>query len=378
MPDSPTPARHRPDRSRSSSAILSALVATLLTGCLVLLAACRVGPAARTVVVYTSVDQVYSEPILKRFEEKSGIRVLPVYDVEATKTTGLVNRLIAEKGRPQADLFWNGEFAQTLLLKDEGVLAPYRSAAAGDLPTHYVDPEGYWTGLAGRARVLLVNTGRISPADAPRSLDDLLLPAWPGDQIGIAYPMFGTAATHAAALYAAWGPERAKAWHAQLKSRGVHVVDGNSVVRDLVSSGQLMMGLVDTDDACGALKKGAPVALVFLDQGETGLGTLVIPGTVALVAGAPHPREAQALLDFLASKEVEGELVAAGWSQIPLRPVSVQPACTAPAGGRTTPTKQVQNTAPLPGQVKGMAVSLADTYRELELAKTELGDLFIR
>jgi len=58
------------------------------------------------VVVYTSVDQVYSEPVIRAFEKRTGILVLPVYDVEASKTTGLVNRLIAERGRPQADVFW--------------------------------------------------------------------------------------------------------------------------------------------------------------------------------------------------------------------------------------------------------------------------------
>jgi hypothetical protein len=83
---------------------------------------------ARSVVIYTSADQIYSEPILKEFEVQTGIKVLAVYDVEATKTTGLMNRLIAEKNRPLADVFWNSEFTQTILLKEEGVLAPYTSA----------------------------------------------------------------------------------------------------------------------------------------------------------------------------------------------------------------------------------------------------------
>ena len=61
----------------------------------------------KKIVVYTSVDQVFSEPILKLFENETGIRVMPVYDVEAAKTTGLVNRLITEKNHPQADVFWN-------------------------------------------------------------------------------------------------------------------------------------------------------------------------------------------------------------------------------------------------------------------------------
>ena len=35
--------------------------------------------------------------------------VRAVYDSEAVKTVGLVNRLIAEKANPQCDLFWNNE-----------------------------------------------------------------------------------------------------------------------------------------------------------------------------------------------------------------------------------------------------------------------------
>ena len=68
----------------------------------------------REVVIYTSVDQVFSEPILDKFQADTGITVKAVYDVEAAKTTGLVNRLISEKNKPLADVWWSGEVAQTI------------------------------------------------------------------------------------------------------------------------------------------------------------------------------------------------------------------------------------------------------------------------
>ena len=61
---------------------------------------------AREVVVYTSVDQVFSEPLFKEFERQSGITVRAVFDTEETKSTGVLNRLIAEAPHPQADVFW--------------------------------------------------------------------------------------------------------------------------------------------------------------------------------------------------------------------------------------------------------------------------------
>jgi len=321
---------------------------------------CQTQRSERTVVIYASVDQVYSEPILKAFQEKTGIRVRPVYDVEASKTTGLVNRLIAEKDRPQADVFWSGEFAQTILLKEKGALASYASASAMDIPSPYRDPQGFWTGYAARARVLIVNTGLVSLANYPKSIYDLLSGRWPAEKIGIAYPIFGTTATHAAALYASLGAKEGKAFFENLRKRGLRVADGNAMVRDLVASGQLMFGLTDTDDACGAKKKGSPVAIVFPDQGEKALGTLIIPNTVAWVANGPCPKEAKELIDFLLSKEVEKQLVESGWCHIPSRQLGIQPDCLDASN------------------VKAMEVNLENVYKQLEIAKRELTQVFVR
>src|SRR5882724_12165707 len=86
------------------------------------------------VTIYVSTDRVFSEPILKSYEQKLGVRVNAVYDTEETKSTGLANRLIAEKARPQADVFWSNEPVRTLVLKRNGVLAPYKSPSANGIP----------------------------------------------------------------------------------------------------------------------------------------------------------------------------------------------------------------------------------------------------
>ncbi len=266
------------------------------------------------VVIYTSVDQIYSEPVLEKFEEETGIKVKAVYDVEAAKTTGLVNRLIAEKGNPLADVWWNGEIAQTILLKEEGVLAPYSSPEADGIPSTYIDTDGYWTGFGGRARVLLVNTEMVSPEDYPESIFDLAGYIKNGYRVGIAYPVFGTTATHVAALYAKMGPDAAEQFLTDLKAAGVLVLDGNGVVRDRVAQGMLEMGLTDTDDSIGAIERGSPVEMVFLDQGDGQMGTLKIPNTVAMVKDGPNPDEARMLIDYLLSEGNVADLVESGWS----------------------------------------------------------------
>jgi iron(III) transport system substrate-binding protein len=325
-----------------------------------LLFSCKNNQSKREVVIYTSVDQVFSEPILTQFEEETGIHVLPVYDVEAAKTTGLVNRLIAEKDHPQADVFWSGEFAQTILLKDEGVLVPYLSPNRNEIPPRYMDPEGFWTGVGGRARVIIVNTDLVPLEETPNSIYDLLEPKWSASQIGIAYPLFGTTSTQAAALYALLGPDDGRAYFKALQERGVQVLDGNSVVRDLVASGRLAFGLTDTDDACGAIENGAPVSIVFPDQGEGSIGTLIIPNTLGLIADSPHPEEGKALIDYLLSKEAEEAMILSGWSHIALRPLEVEQSCLEYVS------------------IRGMDVTLIEVYEQFERVKSELTTIFIR
>lgn len=300
----------------------------LLFACIFLLLACQ-GPKSPQVVVYTSVDQVYAEQVLQAFEEQTGIRVLAVYDVEATKTVGLAQRLLAEKANPQADVFWNGEFLQTLFLDGEGVLTPARIPEDSGLPAAYIDPEGRWAAFGGRSRVILINTERVAADQSPTSIFDLLSADYPPQTVALAKPLFGTTSTEAAALYATLGADAAREFYRQVAARGVRVLDGNSVVRDQVASGQLAWGLTDTDDACGAILRGAPVQMIFPDQEPGQIGTLIIPNTVALIAGGPNPEAGQILFDYLLSAEAETLLVDIGWIQVPTRPLAsaVEPDC---------------------------------------------------
>ena len=90
----------------------------------------------KEVTVYTSVDQIHSEPIFEAFEAKTGIKVKPVYDIEASKTVGLANRLLEEKERPVADVFWNGEVSQTMRLMDLGVVERTASSNSADADSY--------------------------------------------------------------------------------------------------------------------------------------------------------------------------------------------------------------------------------------------------
>ena len=269
------------------------------------------------VVVYTALDRQFSEPILDEFTKRTGIRVLAQYDTEATKTVGLVNRIRAEKDRPRCDVFWNNEILNTLRLKNEQLLQPCDPEQGQFLPETFRDMDKYWYGFAARARVLIVNTDVVKPEEMPDSIRDFADPRWKG-RTGLAKPLFGTTASHAACLFALLGKEKATELLMSLKHNNVQIAGGNKTCAQMVSAGALAFGFTDTDDALIEMEEGKPVAIVFPDGGADQMGTLLLPNTLALVKGCPHPDAGKKLIDYLLSPEVEAGLAEGPSGQIPL------------------------------------------------------------
>jgi iron(III) transport system substrate-binding protein len=269
------------------------------------------------VVVYSALDREFAEPILSEYQSSHGVEIAGKYDVESTKTVGLTNLLVQEASSPRCDLFWNNEILNTIRLKDKGLLQPFRPSHAVDLPDTFKAKDGSWYGFAARARVLVVNTKLVAGADRPKGMADLTDAKWKG-KIGIAKPLFGTTATHAACLFAAWGDEKAKAYFHALKANGVAILSGNKQVAQDVGAGRLAFGLTDTDDAIGELDAGSPIVIIYPDREPGGLGTLFLPNTLSIPKNAPHAKEAEALANYLLSPEVEATLAKGPSAQIPL------------------------------------------------------------
>jgi iron(III) transport system substrate-binding protein len=283
----------------------------------------------REVVVYSSVDQVFSEPVFRAFELETGIRARAVFDTEETKSTGVLNRLIAEGSQPQADVFWSGDPVRPFLLIKRGLVQAYSSPNAAALPGAMRAADGTWTGFAARARVLLVNKSRIAGGEMPKSIRDLADARWRG-QTAIANPLFGTTTMHVSALFAAWGEAEAKRFLDQLKANQVRIASSNGEVKRLVVAGEVAFGLTDTDDANEALKEGAAVEVIYPDQERD--GTLIMPTVAVLIRRGPHPQAGQRLIDYLLSADVERQMAEAA-AHMPLRASVPTPANVRSASG---------------------------------------------
>ncbi|MCH8241690.1 MAG: extracellular solute-binding protein, partial [Planctomycetes bacterium] len=193
------------------------------------------------VVVYTSVDRIFSEPVLQEAGRALGLDVIGVYDTEETKSTGLVNRLLARKENPDGDIFWSGDPARAALLKTKDVTAPFDTEAASQIPDEFKDPGGHWIGFSARTRVLLVNTDLVAGGEEPKSILELTEAKWKS-RVAIANPLFGTTSFHIAALFETLGEDRAWEWLNGLKANGARILSSNGEVKRHVAQGLVAVG----------------------------------------------------------------------------------------------------------------------------------------
>lgn len=85
-------------RKRSGTPLRAVLVwSVVLAGILLIVYFSNHPESSSEVIVYAAQDQVYAEPILRAFEQETGIKVKTVYDSEAVKTVGLANRWLGER-----------------------------------------------------------------------------------------------------------------------------------------------------------------------------------------------------------------------------------------------------------------------------------------
>lgn len=302
-------------RDEMSRRVFLARGAVLGAGGLAALSGCAAGTAKKEVVLYSSVDEPILRPIVAVFEKESGIAVRVVGDTEATKSTGLIERLIAEGSSPRADVWWSGEQLGVIELAKRGLLEPIEPKVvkefAGGWPTALREPTGLWCGFSPRARVIVYSTKRVE--SAPTTLGGLLHERFKG-RVGMANPAFGTTRVHLAALVAERGEEATRGWLSALKAHGLKVYPGNSAVVRAISQGEIDVGLTDTDDVHAGKANGWAVEMVFEEaaapDGFGGGGALVLPNTVARIKGGPNPAAAAELIGFILSENVARLLAA--------------------------------------------------------------------
>jgi iron(III) transport system substrate-binding protein len=209
-------------------------------------------------------------------------------------------------GRVQADVLGNSP-EPLLYLKQQGVLAAYRSPETVNLLKGAWDPEGYWSGMTTDLLVTGFNPRLISRSTAPKNYDEYLRPQFKGQiavNRGVPYPLTGMVSLR--------GEERGIAYFKKLSQQDLRLVEGYTHTVNLMAAGEYpLIAFMQVSKLDAMKRKDAPVD--WLPSAPT-LATI---STVAMVKNPLHPGAAQLLIDFYLSSEGQRGLAAAG--KIPLR-----------------------------------------------------------
>ena len=291
-------------------------------------------PAADELVVYSGRKEMVLKPVADAFQKKTGLQV----KLKIGKTSGLANELIQEKARPRADVFIATEAGVMEVLARNGVLDAYVSPEAREMEPGFRDREGQWTGISSRARVLLYNKNLVAEKDVPRSVFQLTDPKWKG-KVAVAGTRERTTLSWVSSLVAVKGAEFTRNYLAKLSANGLKVLPDNTDVWQGVGRGEFAVGLTNSPNYFLARKADYPVGVVYPDQEDGGLGTLLNLNVVGLVKGAANPAAARRFIDFVLSAEGQRILIDGAY-EIPLKPDIIDPVPL--TGFRRTPVTEEQ------------------------------------
>jgi len=270
--------------------------------------------AAEELVVYSGRKETVVKPVVESFQKKTGIPV----KLKTGTTTGLAHELIQEKGLPRADVFIATEVGVMEILAKNGVLDTYVSPEAKGLEPGTRDRQDRWTGISSRARVLLYNKNLVAEKDVPRSVFQLTDPKWKG-KVAIAGTQERTTLSWVSSLMVAKGADFTKNYLKQLYANGLKILPDNTDVWQSVGRGEFAVGLTNSPDYFLARKAHYPVGVVYPDQKDGEVGTLLNLNGIALVKGAQHHDAARRFIDFVLSAAGQRILIDGAY-EIPLRP----------------------------------------------------------
>src|SRR5262245_24192018 len=133
--------------------------ATLAIGCIISTPLGHSASAQGDVNIYSYREPQLIDPLLKAFNEQTGIRTNVVY-----ASAGLNERLAAEGKNSPADLLFTVDAGRLSEAKDAGLTQAVDSSALKEVvPAQFRDPGNHWFGLTMRSRVVYASKERVKP-----------------------------------------------------------------------------------------------------------------------------------------------------------------------------------------------------------------------
>lgn len=241
-------------------------------------------------VVCTDLEPAVYEPVVKEFEERTGLTV----EVQAG-TSEEVRGWFAQEQE------WDLAFGVSTELLDEyeALWLPYESSETEMLDSRYVSPDHVWTGFSVLPLVIMYNTNVVTYRELPVGWESLLEPRWQG-RVAFADPEQSD--VFALALTAAMISCRSDEDYIGRLAENLNYEPLKSMeqVNEGILDGRYSVG-VTTEAAAQTLRSsGADVDYIYPEEGTA----VVLDGT-AVRGGSSHEEAARAFLDFTVGRDAQ-------------------------------------------------------------------------
>lgn len=280
-------------------------VIPLLTAslCLVSLSGCSDGvsepfPAlAPDLTVYTCQEEAIYGPIVKEFQERTGMRL----QVEAGNFLDLEKRLEDGSIQKTYDVVFGVNAATLEQYQDEWAI--YKPADSAAIDRSFRDSDYRWTGFSLLPMVIIYNTKVVTYRELPDGWHSLLEPRWK-NRVAFVGPEHS--ALYATALVSAMETaDDPDGFLAQLAENMDYAsLDSLSEVSSAVAEGRCSVGVTLEEEAALLARQRADIDYVYPSE-----GFCLVPDGSAIVAASEHQDAAAAFLDFTISRDTQWILV---------------------------------------------------------------------
>ena len=254
---------------------------------------------AETLTIYSGRSKSLVEPIIKQFEEASGIEV----EVSYAGTTQLAAALLTEGDKSPASLFWAQDAGALGVVSKKEMFDKLPESILTQVPSGFRDADGFWVATSGRARVIAYSSERVKMEVLPKSIFDLTQPMWKG-RVGWA-PTNASFQAFVTSLRVQVGEERTEEWLRGMKANGAKTYAKNTPIIEALAAGEIDLGLPNHYYLLRFKSKDAnfPVAQTFFKANDP--GNLVNIAGIGLLKSSKNKEAALKLVEFLLSTKAQ-------------------------------------------------------------------------
>jgi iron(III) transport system substrate-binding protein len=267
---------------------------------------------AEDLVVYSSVDEENAKKILNEFSNATGVKVQMVF----LSTGSALSRIEAEKANPQADVWFGAPNENHIMAKNKGLSLPYVSKNASAIDPNFREPEGYWHAFYMNPLGVGVLVDELNKRNikVPATWQDMLNPAYKG-LIQMPSPQSsGTALVMMMTLVQIYGEDKAYEFMKTMNPNIQTYTQSSTGPAKSLAIGEAKIAVQFTPLFLQLMDEGYPVKVVFPAEG-VGYESPAL----SILKGAKNLESAQALVDWILSKEGQETLNAKKTFFFPVR-----------------------------------------------------------